>query len=57
MPEVRLDAVDAAELAELLQFPRVSHVRAGLLPVRHCPRRPEPVKSACGVPQIGYADS
>ena len=25
-------------------WPRVSHVHAGLLPVRHCPRRTEPVK-------------
>ena len=32
-------------------------MRTGLLPVRDCPRRPEPVKSAFGVLRIGYADS
>jgi hypothetical protein len=45
------------ELPGRLWVTRISRVRAGLLPVRHCPRRPEPVKSAYGVLRIGYADS
>ena len=36
---------------------RSFYVQAGLLPVRHSPRRPEPVKSAYGVLRIGCADS
>jgi hypothetical protein len=59
---LRSGRANAGRLARKEEFPaalvtRSFHVHAGLLPVRHCPRRPEPSKSAYGVLRIGCADS